>query len=79
MPVYEFFCKICENKFEDFVKMNTKELKCPKCGKISKKIISNSTFILKGSGWYIDGYSKEKKRLEPRMKYQKIIKHLWKG
>ena len=59
MPVYEFECK-CGNKFEEIVKMNIKELKCPECGKIGKKIISNSTFILKGSGWYTDGYSYKK-------------------
>lgn len=33
------------------------ETKCPKCGKIAKRIISQTSFTLKGGGWYKDGYS----------------------
>lgn len=32
--------------------------KCPECGKNkAQKLISNTSFVLKGSGWYSDGYS----------------------
>ena len=60
MPLYEFMCpngKITEK----FVRMGTKEIKCPKCHQKAKKIISLCTFELKGNGWYADGYSSENK------------------
>jgi putative FmdB family regulatory protein len=30
---------------------------CPKCGGKLEKLISNSSFVLKGSGWYKTDYS----------------------
>ena len=33
------------------------ESKCPNCGKEIKRIISQTSFALKGGGWYKDGYS----------------------
>jgi putative FmdB family regulatory protein len=59
MPVYEFECK-CGKITEDFVKMGTKSVTCPKCGGRAKKIISPCGFELKGGGWYADGYSARK-------------------
>ena len=34
MPIYEYRCKQCGNKFDKLVKLSTKtsEVKCPKCG-----------------------------------------------
>jgi len=63
MPTYEYFCKNCEMVMERYLPINTriKFLICHKCGGKAKKIISNSTFILKGGGWYTEGYTKEKK------------------
>ena len=59
MPVYEFECP--EGTItEKLVRMDTKEIKCPKCNKKAKKIISPCTFELKGGGWYADGYSSRK-------------------
>ncbi len=60
MPVYEFECK-CGHVTEELVRMDTKEIECPKCKKIAKKILSTCTFELKGGGWYADGYSSSKK------------------
>ncbi len=59
MPVYEFECP---NGIitEKLVRMNTKEIMCPKCRNKAKKIISACTFELKGGGWYADGYSSKK-------------------
>jgi predicted nucleic acid-binding Zn ribbon protein len=45
---------------EKFVKMGTESIKCPKCNKKAKKIISSCTFKLKGGGWYADGYASKK-------------------
>jgi putative FmdB family regulatory protein len=59
MPVYEFECP--EGTIsEKLVKMDTKQIKCPKCGKNAKKIMSQCAFELKGGGWYADGYSSKK-------------------
>ncbi len=58
MPIYEYECKICGYKAE-VLKVNTKEkndVKCPNCLIPLTKIISPSTFILKGKGWSKDGY-----------------------
>jgi len=59
MPVYEFECP--EGTIsEKLVKLDTKEIKCPTCGKKAKKIMSQCAFELKGGGWYADGYSSKK-------------------
>ena len=59
MPVYEFECK-CGEVIEDLVKLGTKSIACPKCGKRAQKIMSRCSFDLKGGGWYADGYSTPK-------------------
>lgn len=58
MPVYEYECKACENVFEVQQRMTDDPLKsCPDCQGEVKKLISASSFQLKGGGWYADGYS----------------------
>lgn len=59
MPVYEFECPE-GTVSEKLVKMGTNDIKCPKCGKKAKKILSQCTFELKGGGWYADGYGAKK-------------------
>jgi len=60
MPIYQFECPK-GTITEEFVKMSTKEIKCPKCGQKAKKVISPCTFHLKGGGWYSEGYNSTKK------------------
>jgi len=58
MPIYEYECKSCENVFEVQQRMTDEPLKtCPECKGELKKLISASSFKLKGGGWYADGYS----------------------
>jgi len=56
MPIYEYKCKNCSIIFEIFQKKidDLPPEKCPNCKKIKKleKIISISSFVLKGNGWY---------------------------
>lgn len=59
MPVYEFECPE-GTVTEKLVRMDTREIKCPKCGKKAKKIMSCCSFELKGGGWYADGYASKK-------------------
>ena len=57
MPVYEYQCKDCGHIFEEWQKnFEDHELKCPICTGLSKRVISHSGFILKGSGWYATDY-----------------------
>jgi len=60
MPIYEYECLTCGTIFEaqsSIKNRNTREYGCTKCKGIGKRIISKSSFILKGSGWEKDGYS----------------------
>ena len=55
MPIYEYYCEVCNSNFEVFQKINEKPLKeCIQCNKSSKvvKLLSAPGFRLKGSGWY---------------------------
>jgi len=63
VPIYEFQCpngRITEK----LVKMDTREIECPKCHKKAQKIISLCSFELKGGGWFADGYSSRKNAQE---------------
>ena len=63
MPIYEYECKKCGRKFEEFSSSITKAKK-PKCecgSRSVQKLISNTSFILKGSGWYVTDYKNRSK------------------
>ncbi len=59
MPVYEYHCEGCGQEFEAQRKFSDPPLeKCELCGKGPvTKLISRSSFALKGGGWYQSGYS----------------------
>jgi len=58
MPIYEYECTSCCNVFEVFQRMTEDPLTtCPDCSGYVKKLMSMSSFQLKGGGWYADGYS----------------------
>ncbi len=57
MPVYEYKCLKCEKRHEIMQRITEKPLsECPDCGGKMKKIISSTTFVLKGTGWYATDY-----------------------
>lgn len=61
MPVYEYECRDCGKNFEELQSINDKPLKkCRFCGGKVRRLISQTSFSLKGSGWYKDGYSNPK-------------------
>ena len=62
MPIYEYECQKC-GAFEATQRITDKPLgKCPTCkGKKLKKLISNTSFQLKGTGWYITDYARKGK------------------
>lgn len=58
MPIYEYECSACDNVFEVQQRMSEDPLtSCPDCEGEVKKLVSASSFQLKGGGWYSDGYS----------------------
>lgn len=61
MPIYEYRCEDCGQIFEEWQKnFDEKKVNCPVCGHNSERIISNTSFILKGSGWYVTDYCDRK-------------------
>lgn len=62
MPVYEYQCTACQHEFEREQRISEEPIKkCPKCGKLkAKRLISRTSFVLKGGGWYGDLYGSVK-------------------
>ena len=59
MPIYEYQCAKC-GTFELTQRITEKALsKCPTCKGKVKKLISNTSFQLKGTGWYITDYARK--------------------
>jgi len=62
MPVYEYGCKECENIFTEWAKVDDRMVPCwypcPECNREDcvELLISSTSFVLKGGGWYKDGY-----------------------
>lgn len=57
MPIYEYECHKC-GPFERLQGINDSPLtRCPSCRSKVTKLISSTSFQLKGDGWYADGYS----------------------
>lgn len=58
MPIYEYRCTSCEHLFEllETTYDESKEKTCVKCGAAAERIISLTSFQLKGSGWYKTDY-----------------------
>ena len=62
MPIYEYACERCDSEFEVEQRITEDPLKrCPSCRSVKvKRLISQTSFVLKGSGWYSDLYSSRK-------------------
>jgi len=60
MPIYEYRCAKCSDVFEVLQKFSDAPIdSCPRCGGHVKKLVSKSSFRLKGSGWYLTDYAKK--------------------
>lgn len=58
MPIYEYNCAKC-GVFEVTQRITENPLrKCPTCKGKVERIVSRTSFILKGSGWYATDYAK---------------------
>src|SRR4051794_31318271 len=61
MPLYEYECESCGNRFELIRKFSDPPLEtCPKCSRGPvKKLLSSPAIQFKGTGWYITDYAKK--------------------
>jgi putative FmdB family regulatory protein len=58
MPIYEYECTKCGNHEEVIQKFSDKPLKkCGHCSGKLNKLVSQSSFHLKGTGWYVTDYA----------------------
>ncbi len=62
MPTYEYECDACGAREEHFQSITEPPKQvCSACGKSAlKRVISPAAFVLKGGGWYKDGYASSK-------------------
>jgi putative FmdB family regulatory protein len=62
MPLYEYRCGACGHEFEVIQKLSDRPIrKCESCGGLrAKRVISQTSFVLKGSGWYATEYGGRK-------------------
>lgn len=58
MPIYEYECSQCGMILEVLQKFSDAPLKlCEHCSGSLHKIVSQSSFHLKGTGWYVTDYN----------------------
>lgn len=64
MPIYEYCCKEC-GVFEVTQRITENPLtSCPTCGGDIRRLISLTSFVLKGSGWYATDYARSNGKSE---------------
>ena len=73
MPIYEYKCQNCGHSFEQLQKVTDRLLRtCPECGeKQLIKLISNTSFQLKGTGWYVTDFKDKKEKDSSKPKPEK--------
>ena len=66
MPIYEYRCDKCEREFEVEQRITEDPIRsCPSCrSRKVRRLISQTSFVLKGGGWYSDLYSSNKAKSE---------------
>jgi len=61
MPIYEYACETYGKTTEQMQRIQDPPLqKCPTCGGPLHRLVSRTSFQLKGGGWYKDLYSSAK-------------------
>ncbi|HVP62193.1 MAG TPA: zinc ribbon domain-containing protein [Myxococcaceae bacterium] len=63
MPIYEYECSQCHQTSDVLQKVNDPAPEtCPRCGAqhTLSRLVSRTSFVLKGGGWYADLYSSSK-------------------
>ena len=68
MPIYEYACETCHRSFEELQKVGDgARPSCPSCGKRNRvrRLMSRSSFQLKGGGWYATDYKATPQKKDP--------------
>ena len=61
MPIYEYECTKCGHQAEVWQRITDQSVtKCERCKGKMRKLISQSSFHLKGTGWYVTDYASKK-------------------
>ena len=62
MPIYEYRCPKCQKVFEEWVHLSEmhESVPCPECGAYAPRIMSETSFVLKGGGWSVTDYGYRK-------------------
>jgi len=59
MPLYEYKCQECENRYERIEKASSPhDGVCPSCGGAARRLLGAPALKFKGSGWYVTDYGK---------------------
>ncbi len=68
MPTYEYRCRKCGHEFEREQRITEEPIRrCPSCRALqAKRLISSTSFVLKGSGWYADLYASGGKKTDKK-------------
>ncbi len=63
MPIYEYRCSRCGRIFEEWAQSfdSPEHESCPHCGGDAARIMSHTSFVLKGEGWYVTEYGNRNK------------------
>jgi len=68
MPIYEYECSQCHQTSDALQKVNDPPPEaCPHCGAqhTLSRLVSRTSFVLKGGGWSADLYSSSKSKESP--------------
>jgi putative FmdB family regulatory protein len=66
MPLYEYKCQSCGEKFEVIQKFSDAPIEThEKCGGHVERLISTSALQFKGSGWYVNDYGTGNGKSQP--------------
>ena len=60
MPIYEYKCRDCGLLFERLQKVSDPPVQeCERCSGPVDKVVSQTAFQFKGTGWYVTDYAKK--------------------
>ena len=60
MPLYEYECAKCKQRFERIQKFSDPPIEtCPQCNGPVSRLLSSSALRFKGSGWYVTDYARK--------------------
>jgi putative FmdB family regulatory protein len=63
MPIYEYQCQKCHHVDEYLMKFSDPDpTQCEKCHGPVAKLVSQTSFALKGEGWYVTDYKPQTKQ-----------------